>query len=209
MGFKEWIVPQDRAFFNWLDAAAQNSVDCAQALQQLLESYNSLAEKRGRVKDLEHKGDQITHEIFEALGKTFITPLDREDIAALAHAFDDIADYIYAACNRLFLYEVTKPTPEMRKFADILFLQTSELASALKEVRSPRTIKTSLKHCIEIHRLENEADRLLNETVAALFRTGDAVHIMKHKEIYEMLETATDKCEDVADVISDIVRKNT
>lgn len=209
MGFKEWIIPQDRAFFDFLEAAAKNTVACANALRELFDEYEALAEKRQSIKDLEHKGDQITHEIFEALGRTFITPLDREDIAELAHAFDDIADFIYAATNRLYLYEITKPTAEMRKFAEVLQQQAQALEQAMHEIRNPRTLKGTLKHCIEVHRLENEADRLLNEAVAGLFRGTDAIQIMKFKEIYEMLETATDKCEDVADVISDVVRKHT
>lgn len=207
MGLKEWIIPQDRAFFTWLEEAAKNAVDCADALNTLLSQYEGLAERRQNIKDLEHKGDQITHSIFDALGRTFLTPLDREDISALAKSLDDVADFIYAATNRLYLYEITKPTPPMKKFAEILQAQTRELHLSLQEIRSAKTRGAVLPRGIEVNRLENEADRLLNETVAALFRTSDPIYIMKHKEIYEMLETATDKCEDVADVVSDIVRK--
>lgn len=208
MGLREWVIPQDRVFFNWLEEAANNAVACAKALVDLFEHYEGLAEKRQMVKDLEHKGDQITHSIFEHLGRSFITPIDREDIAALAHAFDDVDDFIYAAANRLYLYEITKPTLEMKRFAAILHAQTQELASGLKEIRSPRTLPAVNKHAIEVNRLENEADRLLNESVAALFRGSDPIQILKQKEIYEILETATDKCEDVADVLADIVRKH-
>ncbi len=208
MGLKEWIIPQDRVFFNWLEESAKNAQATADALRDLFDNYEALAEKRQLIKDLEHKGDQISHNIFDALGRTFITPLDREDISALAHAFDDVVDFIYAAANRLYLYEITKPTSEMKKFAEILQAQTRELADALSEVRTPRTVASAMKHSIEVNRLENEADRLLNESVAALFRGSDPIQILKLKEIYEMLETATDKCEDVADVVSDIVRKH-
>ena len=208
MGFKEWIIPQDRVFFDALDSAAANAVATSDALLDLFEHYEGLAERRQTIKDLEHKGDSITHGIFDHLGRTFITPLDREDISSLAKAFDDVVDYIYAASNRLYLYEITKPSVEMRKFAEVLKSQTRELEAGLKEIRSPKTLSGALKHCVEVNRLENEADRLLNETVAALFRGSDPIHILKHKEIYEILETATDKCEDVADVLSDIVRKH-
>lgn len=207
MGFKEWIIPQDRVFFDWLDEAAKNTVAAANALRDLFDNYEALAEKRQVIKDLEHKGDQVTHSIFDHLGRSFITPIDRDDIAGLAKAFDDVCDFIYAAANRLYLYEITKPTVEMRKFAEILQLQTKELAAALSEIRSSKTLKAAIKHSIETNRLENEADRLLNEAVAALFRGTDSIHILKHKEIYEILETATDKCEDVADVLADVVRK--
>ena len=207
MGLREWIVPQDRAFFDWLDEAAKNNVACADALDALFKNYSSLADRRQGIKELEHKGDQITHSVFDALGRTFLTPLDREDISALAAAMDDIADFIYAATNRLYLYEITKPTAPMGKFAEILQAQTRELAAAMVEIRAAKTRPRVAQHSIEVHRLENEADRLLNETVAALFRGSDPIHILKHKEIYEMLETATDKCEDVADVLADVVRK--
>jgi uncharacterized protein len=208
MGLKEWIIPQDRVFFEWLSEAARNDVACAQALVDLFTSYDGLAERRQHIKDLEHKGDSITHNIFEGLGRSFILPLDREDISGLAQALDDIADFVYAATNRLYLYEIRKATPEMRKFAEILLAQTKELVQAVTEIRSPKTHQATVKHAIEVHRLENEADRLLNEAVGGLFRGSDPIHIMKHKEIYEILETATDKCEDAADVLSDIVRKH-
>lgn len=208
MALKEWLIPQDRVFFNWFDEAAANCAASADALQDLFANYDSLAERRQKIKDLEHKGDQLTHNLFDALSRSFILPLDREDISSLTKALDDIVDFIYAVANRLYLYEITKPTAPMRKFAEILQAQTRELTSALKEIRSPKTLPAAIKHSIEVHRLENEADRLLNETVAALFRESDPIQIMKLKEVYEMLETATDKCEDAADVVSDIVRKH-
>lgn len=207
MGLKEWIIPQDKVFFNWLEEAANNNVAIAQALSELFTSFDRREDRRQAIKDLEHKGDSITHNIFEGLGRSFILPLDREDLSGLAKAFDDIADFVYAASNRLVLYGIDKVTPAMQKFAEILLLQTKELAGALQEIRSPRTMAGSVKHAIEVHRLENMADRLLNDTVAELFRGTDPIHILKHKEIYEILETATDKCEDAADVLSDIVRK--
>jgi len=207
MGLKEWIIPQDKVFFDWLTKAAENNVAIAQALADLFTSYDGLEERRQAIKELEHKGDAITHDIFEGLGRTFILPLDREDISGLANALDDVADFVYAVSNRTVLYGITKVTPEMQKFAEILVLQTKEIAAAMSELRNPRTMAATVKHSIEVHRLENVADRLLNEAVAGLFRGTDPIHIMKHKEIYEILETATDKCEDAADVLSDIVRK--
>lgn len=209
MGFREWIIPQDKAFFAWLDEVAANAVDCANELAALFNDYGRLAEHRQKVKDLEHKGDQLSHTIFDALTRSFITPIDREDLSALTHAFDDIVDHIHAATNRLFLYEVKNPTPAMKRMTEILQAQTKELQSALVEIQSPRTRKAALKHSIEVNRLENEADTVLNESVAELFKTSDAIRIMRHKEVLEMLETATDKCEDVADVLADIARKHT
>jgi len=208
MGFREWIIPQDKAFFAWLDEVAANAVACADALAALFNDYGRLTEHRQKVKDLEHKGDQLSHTIFDALTRSFITPIDREDLAALTHAFDDILDYIHAAVNRLYLYEVRNPTPAMARLAQLLQAQTRELQSALGEIQNPRTRKAALKHSIEVNRLENEADTILNEAVAELFKTSDAIRIMRHKEVLEHLETATDKCEDVADVLADIARKH-
>ena len=208
MGLKEWLIPQDRAFFEWLDGAAQNTVDCADALHGLFTNYSQLAERRQQIKDLEHKGDAYTHNIFDGLARSFILPLDREDISALAKALDNICDFIYAASNRLHLYEIAQPTDEMLKFTKILQAQTREIAASLKEIQNKRTLTAAIKRGIEVNRLENEADRLLNTTMAELFHHKDPIHIMKLKEIYEMLETATDKCEDAADVLSDIVRKH-
>lgn len=209
MGIKEWIIPQDKAYFDLFEQAAGNAAACAEALRDLFENYGGLAERRQKIKDLEHEGDKITHTIFDMLSRTFIMPLDREDIGELAKRLDDVADFVYAASNRLYLYEITKPTPEMKRFIHILLLQLKEIQQALSKIRSPKTMQDAIPHTIEVHRLENEADRLLNETVAGLFRGSDPIHILKHKEIYEMLETATDNCEDVADVISDVIRKHT
>src|SRR5687767_11525629 len=113
MGLKEWIIPQDKVFFNWLEEAANNNIAIAQALSDLFNSVDRREERRQAIKDLEHKGDSITHSIFEGLGRSFILPLDREDLSGLAKALDDIADFVYAASNRLVLYGIDKVTPGM------------------------------------------------------------------------------------------------
>lgn len=207
MGLKDWIIPRDRVFFDALNAAAVNTVAASEALVDLFAHYGGLAERRQTLKDLEHKGDQITHALFDHLGRGSIRPLAREDVAALAKSFDDVVDAMYATVNHLYLYRITKPTVEMGKFAQIIRAQTRELETGLRDVRSAKTLPAVLNHCIEVNRLEAEADRLRNDTIAALFRGTDAIAILKHKDIYELLEGAADRCEDVADGLNYIVQK--
>ena len=210
MGLKEWIVPQDKAFFDLLERHIALADACASEFKALLaDDWGNLKAHRERIKDLEHEADQTSHQLFERLNRTFITPIDREDIARLAHAIDDIADSVNAAATRLVLFEVKGPAPPMVEFIDILQAQLKELTASIRKLRKPAQMAKELPpHNVEIHRLENLADKVLNRVVAELFKTNDAVHIMKYKEVYEYLEGATDRCEDVADVLSDVVRKH-
>ncbi len=208
MGLKEWILPQDKHFFNMLENEAQNVLDGANAFFDMLKNYESIKEKQQKIKDIEHQGDDFVHEIFEELNKTFITPIDHEDISKLASAFDDVLDYIDGTATRLVLYEIEKPDENMIKLAEVLVKQTTELNIALSGLRDLNNSKEIEKRCIEVNRLENIADDIYKTSVAQLFKTKDAIEIMKLKEVYERLEFATDKCEDAANVISDIVVKN-
>jgi predicted phosphate transport protein (TIGR00153 family) len=209
MGFKEWIVPQDRVFYDLLERLGTHTKEITAEFRFLLTHWSNLEIQRQKVKGIEHAADETMHEIFERLNRTFITPIDREDIARLAHSLDEVIDAVYAATNRLVLFDIPEPTPEMMQFADILENQVKELVEGLNSLRRPQTMaKHILPHAVEMHRLENDADRLLYKCVAELFKGKDAVHIMKYKELYEYLEYATDSCEDVADVMRDIVRKH-
>jgi hypothetical protein len=207
MGFKEWIIPQDRVFYDLLEHYADHVQKTVAFFEVMLRDWTSLEERRQELKGLEHQADEISHEIFHRLGRTFITPLDREDIAGLAHTLDDIVDYVDAAGNRMALFDLAEPDEAMRKFTDILRAQVEQLVPAVKALRKPSARHSIKKHTIEVHRLENEADRLLNRSIAALFQTNDPIRILKLKDIYENLETATDRCEDVADILNDILRK--
>lgn len=208
MGLKEWILPQDKHFFNMLENESQNVLDGSKAFLDMLKNYENINEKQQKIKDIEHQGDDFVHEIFEELNKTFITPIDHEDISALASAFDDVLDYIDGTATRLVLYDIKRPEENMIKMAEVLLKQTSELNTALSGLRNLKYAKEIEKRCIEVNRLENIADDLYKTSVAQLFRRKDAIEIMKLKEVYERLEFATDKCEDAANVISDIVVKN-
>jgi len=209
MGFKEWIIPQDRVFYDLLEKVGRSTQLITDEFKFLMTHWNNLEIQRQKIKAIEHDADTITHEIFDRLNRTFITPIDREDIARLAHTIDEVIDSIYAATNRLVLYEIPQPTPEMVQFTDILEAQVKEVTAGLNSLRKPSLMaKEILPRAVELHRLENEADKLLYKTTAALFKEKDAIAIMKYKEIYEYLEYATDSCEDVADVLRDIVRKH-
>jgi predicted phosphate transport protein (TIGR00153 family) len=208
MGFKEWIIPQDRHFFNMLENESKNMLDGSIAILDMLKNYENIAKKQKKIKDIEHQGDDFVHEIFEELNKTFITPIDHEDISKLASAFDDVLDYIDGTATRLVLYDIKKPEENMIKLAEVLVNQATELNSALSGLRNIKNPKEIEKRCIEVNRLENIADDIYKISVAELFKRKDAIEIMKLKEVYERLEFATDKCEDAANVISDIIVKS-
>jgi predicted phosphate transport protein (TIGR00153 family) len=208
MGLKEWIVPQDKHFFSMLENESNNVMEGSTTFLEMLKNYENIKEKQKRIKDIEHQGDDFVHEIFQELNKSFITPIDHEDISSLASAFDDILDHIDGTAIRLVLFEVEKPEENMIKIAEVLMKQVTELNIALAGLRNIKNPKEIEKRCIEVNRLENVADDIYKSSIAELFKRKDAIEIMKLKEIYERLEFATDKCEDAANVISDIVVKN-
>jgi uncharacterized protein len=204
LGLKELLIPQEKIFFQLLEQESKNVLAGALALDDLVQNFDQLADKRNTIKDIEHQGDNIVHSIYDRLIKTFITPIDREDISKLASLYDDVLDYIYAAVNRLYLYEISSPTEPMRKFTELVVKSVREIDFAFASIQKIKAPEVESR-IIEVDRLENEADVVLNEAVAALFKTNDAITIIKLKEIYELMETITDKCEDVVQVIRDII----
>jgi predicted phosphate transport protein (TIGR00153 family) len=198
MGFKEWIIPQEKHFFEMLELQADVVLEGAETLLNLVKDFDHVSEKRDKMKMIEHKGDDAVHEISEALNRTFVTPIDHDDMSKLASRLDDILDYMESAAHRMWSYEIKRIPPDMVKLVEVLLTSTKEVNHAVKDVR----------HCIEINRLENIGDDITHQAVADLFKTADVVEIIKLKEIYEHLELATDKCEDAADVIKDIFIKH-
>jgi predicted phosphate transport protein (TIGR00153 family) len=202
------LKPKSERFFILFDKAGANMRLGSAALVELVNNWTDVETKRLQIKEIEHIGDQLTHETVDALNKTFITPIDREDIYSLITTVDDVLDYIDGLANRLVLYKVT-PNDRIRELCAILQRSVEEVASALEGLRAHRKPEEILKRCVEINRLENEADDALRSAIADLFENEkDAIQIIKWKEIYEVLETATDKCEDVANVIESILVKN-
>jgi len=207
MGLRDILLPRDKKFFDLLTQESQNVVEGAYALRDMMNDFTKKEVKYQLIRDLEHKGDGIVHTIFEKLGKALITPIDHEDLSQIASNFDDVIDGIYAVAKRIILYEIPEPTLEMGEFAELIVQSVNELNAALK-VMQKFDQEHIEKHCIETDRLENLADDLLNRTVAKLFKTNDPIQILKLKEIYEKFEETTDRCEDVTDVMHDIVLKN-
>lgn len=208
MGFKEWIIPQEKHFFDMLENQADVVVEGAEALLDLTKNFEQVEKKRDRIKDIEHKGDDLVHRISEELNKTFVTPIDHDDMSELTSRLDDILDFIEAAAHRIWSYEIKSIPPDMVKLAEVILTSAKEVNHAVKDLRNIQKKNEILMHCIEINRLENMGDDITHVAVADLFKRYDAVDIIKLKEIYEQLEIATDKCEDAADIIKDVFIKN-
>jgi predicted phosphate transport protein (TIGR00153 family) len=203
------LIPKEMVFFDLFEEAAKNAHQGALALADLLDDFRNVAEKVKKIKDIEHAGDKITHTTIEKLNQTFITPLDREDIHRLISRIDDILDMIDTAVNRMYLYKIDKPTDDAKALARVLVKATGIIITLLPKMRHLKLSSSLLQDCIEIHTQENEGDRIEQHALASLFENGhDPIYIIKWKDIYEELEAATDRCEDVANVIEGIVLKN-
>jgi len=199
------FVPREGKFFEFFHESADLSVEAARQLKQLLTDLPHGESRARAIKDIEHKADQVTHRAIELLHKTFITPLDREDIHELITEMDNIIDFIEAASQRLYLYGVRQSTPELEGLADICLQSVEYVRKAVHGLNDLKNIKEIRKNCVEINRLENEADHILRAGVAKLFRDEtDTRQLIKLKEIYELLEVVTDRCEDVANIIEGI-----
>jgi len=205
-GLLSKILPHEQTFFHMFVEQAENIHAGAQALVEMLQNYSGGAAQAEKIKDIEHKGDIITHNVMTRLNQTFITPFDREDIHELSSKIDDVIDLIDAAASRMVIYGVNHVRPGVVDLAKILLQATEQVADAARVLEKRNHI---LEHCIEINRLENEADRMCRALIARLFEEEkDPVQIIKWKEIIEVLETATDKCEDVANVIESVALKS-
>jgi len=207
MGLKEWLIPQDKTFFDLLEKESKNVVLGAHQLEDAIENFDRLDERRRELKETEHIGDDTVHEIYYRVNQTFITPIDQEDITTLASLYDDVLDFIYAVMNRLALYDVAR-TDTMVELAKLVTRSVDEVHQAFLSMRKLDQVEIE-RRCIEIDRLENEADELLNDSVAELFKGKDAIYLLKMKEIYEHLEGVTDRCEDVSQELRDILLKHT
>ena len=201
------IIPRDEAFFVMFEKAAQNALDGAEVLKDLLDHFDDVKEKARQIEEIEHKGDTLTHEIIRKLNTTFITPIDREDILALTSSIDDVIDLIHAAATRILLYKITEPTPQAKELGFLILKSTRELHRGV--TRLSTNMDEVFEHCVEVNSLENEADRVCRDAIAFLFEhEKDPIMILKWKEIYETLETATDRCEDAANVLEGVALKN-
>ncbi len=206
--FKFPFIPQEKKFFGLFEQSAQNVVKAAKVLKELVDAWGDVKGRVDEIAQLEHGGDTITHQIFEQLNRTFVTPFDREDIALLAHSLDDVTDFIYAAANAMFLYKVTPPGQRAKELADIIVQAADEVEKTMPLLRSRTELGKIPARCVEINRLENVADEIYRSAMAELFEDSkDMAHVIKWREIYEHMESATDRCEDVSNVLEGVALK--
>jgi predicted phosphate transport protein (TIGR00153 family) len=201
------LVPQKREFFELFNQAAANAVDIARLLVQLLEEFPDQAEERMRdIKELEHQGDRLTHELVDLVNRTFVTPFDRDDMYRLASVLDDICDHIDDAAEKILGYGAREIREPARRQAELILRAASKLSEAIARLEG---FKDSKRQLIELRTLEDEGDRLAREAIAELFSGGvDAITLIRWKDIHEQLEEGIDALENAADVLEAILVKN-
>jgi predicted phosphate transport protein (TIGR00153 family) len=206
------MLPKEQVFFDLFEKSADNVHRGAQKLVHLMEGFNDVPAHAREIKDIEHEGDRLTHDMIERMNRTFITPIDREDIHTLACRLDDVLDFMDTAVNRMMLYKFVETTEDARALARCLEKATALIKEAMPRLRklgSRPNVEALLKCCVEVHTQENEGDRIEQHALASLFENqNDPIFVIKWKDIYQDLEAATDRCEDVANVIEAIVLKN-
>ncbi|MFH1775884.1 MAG: DUF47 domain-containing protein [Chloroflexota bacterium] len=203
------FMPREAKFYDLFEESARNMGEAARSLKALVDNWDDVGQEVEAITDLEHKGDTITHEIIAQLHRTFVTPFDREDIAQLAQSMDDVVDFIHAASGAMLLYRVERPNQRARELADIIVQGTAEIERAMPKLRNPSKLKHVLDCCVELNRLENKADVVYRSARAELFDDSkDMAHVIKWREIFEYMESATDRCEDVANVLEGVALKH-
>lgn len=202
------FIPRDTRFFDLFAEMASNLGDGARLLKRTLEDFKDIESRVQQLKSIEHRGDEMTHNVLTKLNQTFITPLDREDIYRLASSLDDVLDFVYAAGVRLIMYKINSAPEAASLLAEIVVKQCDQLSEAMGRLEKKND--HVLDNCVEINRLENEADQIARAAIGLLFeKEKDPISLIKLKELYEVLETATDKAEDAANVLEGVVLKST
>ncbi len=203
------LLPRETSFFDFFEQHAKLTLEGAKAFRELVEPGSNIVASAKRIKEIEHEADTVTHRCVDALHRTFITPIARDDVHRLISRLDDVLDFVEAAAERISLYEVTEMTPEVRELAQVLVKATEKMGVALAGLRDLKHAAPLVQACVDVNRLENEGDAILRIAVARLFREEkNAITVIKWKEIYENLESATDRCEDVANIVEGIVLEN-
>jgi predicted phosphate transport protein (TIGR00153 family) len=200
---------QKADFFARFEEAAQNNIEAAIMLEEFCRDFTGAEEKVARLHDLEHKGDEIAHGVYEALNRIFMPPLDREDIIAIATALDEVMDHIHETADAMCIYNIKAPTSVACSLAVVILACTRQVALQLPKLRNRSAMRGLEQGVIEIHRLENEADSLLRKGIRELFHDPhDPVEVIAWSRIYETMERITDECEDIADVLRGLVIKH-
>ncbi len=207
--FRFPFIPREEGFFDLFEQSAQNMVKTAQELKRMVNTCKDTKRSAAEIAELEHQGDNITHQIIAQLHRTFVTPLDREDIVLLAHSLDDVTDLIHSAADAMFIYKIECPAPRAMELADIIVQAAIEVEKAIPQLRHPKELKNIFPRCVEINRLENMADIVFRSAMGELFDDStDIAQIIKWREIYQYMEAATDRCEDVANVLEGVALKH-
>ena len=202
-----FFIPREEAFFELFRKAAHNVIEGSLMLKDMMEDFRNPVEQARRIKDIEHVGDGITHEIARKLNQTFITPIDREDIHGLASALDDVLDLVEAVADRFVVFKVDKPTEPAIKLANILYQAAVAVGAGIDQLGKPHAVLNEC--CVRVNSLENEADRVTRDAISTLFQQQqDPIAVIKWKEIYENFEEGTDRCEDVANILERIALKH-
>lgn len=201
------LQPREDRFYRLFEDAAANALQGAEQLLAMLNDFSDVEAKAKTIKAVEHKGDELTHEIYDLLNRIFVTPLDREDVAAIASAMDDILDLVEAAADDFVLYGITEPTPVSIEMAQVIVSSAGQVLEAVSLLRNRRDRAAVRERLTEINRLENEGDDIYRKGIYELFSQPDPVLMIKWKQIYDHLERAIDNCEDVADVLYGVLLK--
>jgi predicted phosphate transport protein (TIGR00153 family) len=200
------LIPRDTQFFDMFVEIANNVAQAATVLRDLFLNFQQVQDSVNRIKELERRGDEMTHKVYVKLNQTFITPFDREDIAELTSRMDDVLDRVNGASDRLMIYKIDCPPAAAAELASVIVRQAEELSKAVAMLEKPDGI---LPHCVEINRLENMADTICRGAIGKIFEEEtDPVRLIKNKELLEVLESATDKAEDAANVLETVVLKH-
>lgn len=207
--FRFSFMSREEKFFELFEASSRNIVEAAYTLEEMIDKWEDVERKVSEITELEHKGDTFVHQIMELSHRTFVTPFDREDIAILAHSLDDVIDFIQAAAEGMLIYKISHPTEKAKKLAETIVQSAFEIEKAMPKLRHRARLKQVLEQCVEINRLENTADDIYRSAVAELFcDTMSIIEVIKWREIYEQMESATDRCEDVSNVLEGVALKH-
>lgn len=208
--FLKIFMPKNKIFYELFEKVADNVAEMAKKLMAVVNEpdYDKRANIISQIEDLEHANDNLTHQTFMELGRNFITPFDREDIHYLASSLDDIADYIYASAKKINFYRVNPNDSGIQKLAEIVHQSSQEVRKAVGELRDMKNVRLITEALVKINSMENQADDVFDMSIERLFATEvDAKEVIKKREIYQVMEIATDKCEDAANVIESIIIK--
>ena len=204
------LIPRDRRFYTLFESQAARVVEAARELVTAFGDVGRMTEHQARIKDIEHAGDDLAHEVVNHLNHTFITPFDREDIRSLATDLDDVLDYVEGVAQQLINFDLDESPPELRQFAEILVSMTAEIEGVTERIWNLAKQREIQQSIVRISDLENQADDLYNKVIADLFRANgrDPLEIMKWKEIYDGLENACDQCKDYTHIVGNVIVKN-